>query len=235
MIEDATENLKKHFKRLLYSLIILSLIVGCVKPGPPVFYVQTKPNPVHKGIYPTILSELKQKNPLLAKEILKLPELQDGISKVEQKGLEAIAGDYNSNPAAFNSVFKEIYQIGIPGVREYCTPLQAYFWLAEDGKHFHRRDILNRYSLEDLLDRAWKAERPVFSESQISSIVSGILTKFEKNRYSKAVQVTDNRTLQVYIFNDYDVKPYMFSEKGRGIIAQLTFSTLNTSLSSIFL
>lgn len=56
-------------------------LAGCVSSGP------TKPNPIFQGKLPE-LTLLEHKNPILEKELRKLPELQDGITSGEAKALK---------------------------------------------------------------------------------------------------------------------------------------------------
>ena len=54
-----------------------------------------------------------------------------------------------------------MYQVGIPEVRKYCSPLQALFWLAEDGKFVILSSVIVNYSFENLFSHAW----PLLPES----------------------------------------------------------------------
>jgi hypothetical protein len=144
-----------HIKSLLQSvlsIIIVSFLSGCTSFGP------TKPNLVYQGPYPGKYYELAQKNPLLAQELGKLPEIQDGISSNEAVALEKLAKLYNKDQAAFDIAFAKMYQVGIPAVRKYCSALQALFWLLEK-KQYENTKILS-LSLYELLNEAWY--KPVF-------------------------------------------------------------------------
>ncbi len=113
----------------------------------------TVPNSPYRGPgYPQSFTKLALINPLLAKELGKIPELSDGISVEEKRALATIARIYQEDPNGFDSAFMRFYKIGLPQVREYCSPLQAIFWLAEDSgldKEFIH------YTLRELLDKAW--------------------------------------------------------------------------------
>jgi hypothetical protein len=84
---------------------------------------------------------------LLAQEIGKLPEIQDGISDSEAIALEKLCDLYMKNPENFNKTFEKMYQVGKPEVRRYCSPLQAVYWLIMDGKtdaiNIHNYDLTN--------------------------------------------------------------------------------------------
>jgi len=117
----------------------------------------TKPNIPYAGkSYPPSLNYIAQKYPQLVMDLGKLPELQDGISADEASTLKQITELYKKNPIAFYEIFLEMYEVGLPNTRKYCSPLQALFWLVEDGKIFTAKKILENYSLEYLLEEAWE-------------------------------------------------------------------------------
>jgi len=124
-------------------------INGCTTFGP------TKPNTGYSGSKPQSLVKLEQWNPKLGLEISKIPEIQDGISNSEAKSLDALTELYSQNPSGFDSTFEEMYQIGKPEVRKYCSPLQALFWLVEDGKTEDASKIVQNYNLNTLLKETW--------------------------------------------------------------------------------
>jgi hypothetical protein len=132
----------------IFTVFLISFLIGCGTTGP------TKPNlPFSGNPYPVVLNDLFQKNPLLAKELGKLPEFQDGISDTEKQALEQLTIIYNENQEAFNHILEQMYHVGLPEVRKYCSPLQAVYWLIEDGKtdniNIHNYDLIN------LLNNAW--------------------------------------------------------------------------------
>lgn len=138
-------------QQLLWLIIILVFplyLSGCASSGP------TKPNLPYTGnSYPAELTELTQKNPLLVQELGKLPELQDGVSETDVNVLRDIVTLYNSDPVNFENAFNEMYKVGLPEVRKYCSPLQAVYWLIENGK-IDKINIHN-YDLFTLLNNAW--------------------------------------------------------------------------------
>lgn len=146
-------------QRIIIIGIFISLCIGCAKP--------TKPNLIYQDPVPSSLTKLEQRNPLLGKELRKLPELQDGVSPSEASALERIWELYKFNPASFDSAFERIHQIGLPEIRKYSSPLQAVFWLAEDNK-FDRRIIQGVYEssvfLNLLLLNSWSDCGGSFSE-----------------------------------------------------------------------
>lgn len=199
------------------TVLILSLVFlpSCASFGP------TKPNPVFQGPYPARYYELADKNPLLAKELGKLPEFQDGISGSEASALEHIVELYNTNPNSFNDGFEQMYQVGKPEVRKYCSPLQAVFWLAEDGV-LNEYNPLVDYSLEELLIPTWPARvgrhRVRIPDYLLPEVIAGI--KDEKNReaYARLITKISKFELQEMLLEDYFASPEQFSEKARDLI-----------------
>ena len=114
-----------------------------------------EPNEPHPGPYPAGFDELFHKNPLLAKELSKLPEIQDGIFESEATALDHFVRIYNHNAKSFDKAFQEMYQVGLPEVRNIGTPLQALYWLAEDSKIDELHSQIHNYSLWNLLNSPW--------------------------------------------------------------------------------
>ena len=136
--------------RLLPALFFFIYCLSCSSIGP------TRPNEPYPAPYLDSLDRLSEKNPLLAKEIGKLPELQDGISSKDAHAIDNILEMYSKNPNAFENSLAEMYKIGIPEVRRYSSPLQALYWLAEDNRTEEATSFLaNDFSLKTLLNLAW--------------------------------------------------------------------------------
>jgi hypothetical protein len=155
--------------KLVVTILLYSIVGGCTSSGP------SKPNTAHQGSYPISFNELSAKNSLLAQEIAKLPEIKNGISKTDATALEKLCSLYAENPESFDAAFKQMYQIGIPEIRKYCSPLQAVFWLALDGKL--EAEIITEYSLHALLSKAWIDDyksKIRFSELEKNEILDGI-------------------------------------------------------------
>lgn len=135
-------------QRILFyfiSVIFISTLQCCATLGP------TKPNPVVTH-YPGY-DALVEMSPLLAYEIGRLPEIQDGISPAEAVSLKKLIELRDAEPAAFDKAFEKMYQVGIPEIRKYCSPLQAVFWLIEDGKI---GDInISKCNIMNLINEAW--------------------------------------------------------------------------------
>jgi hypothetical protein len=205
-------------KNLVLALAIL--IAGCATP--------TKPNPVYKGPLPDKFSSLEQKNPLLAKELCKLPELQDGVSPAELSVLEEIVELYNRNPSAFDETFKKMYQVGLPEVRKYCSPLQALFWLAEDEKLSKKNIILRDYGITVLLNQAWvfrthpglpPCVTDKIEDEDIDKIIAGITDEEEKKIFEDLRQ-TKKKGVVSSIWIAYTKWKHkdIFSEESKKII-----------------
>lgn len=161
---------------LIILFFAVFFLISCAHFGP------TKPNiPFASNPYPTVLNELAKTNPLLADELGKLPELQDGVSPSETSALKRITESYNDNQKAFDKTFEEMYKVGKPDIRKYCSPLQALFWLAQD-------DMLNisgnnlvikskmfgifvyiPFSIDSLIDITWKGKLLLMSDATKSS------------------------------------------------------------------
>jgi len=107
----------------------------------------TKPNIPYPGPN-SELDIISSRNLLLAVELRKLPELQDGISSDEMNALKKLVKLYDSEPDVFNSAFDKMYSIGLPDVRSFCTPLQALFWLMVDDKADLAKESIDKYDLK---------------------------------------------------------------------------------------
>jgi len=195
----------------LFLIVSAVLIVGCA----------TKPNPVYQGPLPAEFKKLENRNPLLAKELCKLPELQDGISVEEESAMLRLVDLYESCPSKFDEVFDKMYGIGKPGVRKYCTPLQALFWLAEDEQFTSENNPLLDYSLNQLLDRAWKLKQNfsyVMSDREIDAIIESIRASDDKERYLEFRQKYDNAQMQQFFITEVTAGSNIFSKKAEEMI-----------------
>ena len=177
---------------------LFTVLLGCYSP------FATKPNPVHTA-YPGY-DELFISNLLLAQELGKLPELKDGVSPVEVAALEEVLRLYEMDPQAFDSVFQQMYKVGLPEVRKYCSPLQALFWLAEDGKLEEMASIVQDYSLYNLLRSSWAFGEKIngkvltLSEEQIQEITQYLgeeeracVERYQPEQRSKVISVLYKR------------------------------------------
>jgi len=137
----------KNITKCFIGFLSFVIFIGCAS---------TKPNTPYTGPYSSGFNEFALRNPLLAKELGKLPEIQDGISENDSEILKEIVKLYSTNPKDFDKAFEQMYQVGLPNVRKYCSPLQALYWLVEDGYPVAAEDTIKDYSFEKLLDYAWE-------------------------------------------------------------------------------
>jgi len=187
-----------------------AILLGC----------STTPNLPYQGSgYPSSFAKLALNKRLLANELGKLPELQDGISEKEARALDAIVKFYHENPDAFDSAFKQMYQIGLPEVRKYCSPLQALFWLAESGEIEEKKDLIKGYSLEQLLDMSWKFENSSrISKLQIAEIIDGIKNEKMRNDYLGYSKRLPTNIIVRFINEDYNRNKCAFTKEAKKII-----------------
>ena len=147
-----------------WLVLILAALTGCATVAP------TRPNSPFQGPYPQSVEKLRKENSLLATELGKLPDIQDGITAPEAEALERLAETYSANPDIFDAAFDIMYQVGIPEVRKYCTLLEACFWYALQNDSqalrwylaFYRRGatdpedpFLEMTRINSLLSRVW--------------------------------------------------------------------------------
>lgn len=196
--------------KLAAAFLLCSILEGCSLP--------TKPNEPYSGPYPSGFNELSNKNPLIAKELAKLPELQDGISEEEATSLDNLVKLYDANPDKFEKAFEQMYKLGIPEVRKYCAPLQAVFWLSEDGKHEEIKKIVFSYSLENLLEKAWNFDAAAVPDAQILQAIHGINDPTIRQQYTDYWKVIGNLRLQKLLVIDLKYIEKVVSKDAREII-----------------
>ncbi len=154
---------------LFLSYFLIINLLSCAHFG------ATKPNePFEGNFYPIELEFFVTDNQILANEIGKLPEFQDGISDYEITALKNFCNLYKAYPQQFNDVFNEMLKVGKPEYRKYCSPLQALYWLIEDGRINEAKSVLQNYKLSTLLNYAWsikvkEVEKFKLTEKQIIS------------------------------------------------------------------
>lgn len=208
---------------LIFLIVFSAILVGCgtIRPNIP---FAGKP-------YPTELDELAKRNTLLVQELGKLPEVQDGISLSEKAVLQRINRLYDKNPERFNEVFNDMYRIGKPNVRKYCSPLQALYWLAEDNELNSENNPLVNYSLKKLLDKAWKLDAlsyPFMSDEQIKEVIDGIENESIKKQYLSDMKNGTYLQIQHNLLVDYKRSKrtgfQTFSKKSKTILEQTLIS-----------
>jgi hypothetical protein len=173
-------------KRMSIYIIILLLLfgVGCAtglsgKTGPNSSYIdsnlrtfseeETKtiaanfhkdPNQHYQDMTNVLFFQLDQENPLLARELGRLPEFQDGTSPSDAEALEDIVSLRRLDKSNFDKVFQQMYEVRIPEVRQYCTPLAVLFNLAISGEFNENNNPIENYNLYDFIRIGWGYEGP---------------------------------------------------------------------------
>ncbi len=98
---------------------------------------------------PLIYDKLAESNPLIAQELLILPDIIDGVDLKEVKGIERLVLSYESMPEAFNSAYRHIHQIGKPEIRPYNTILQSILWIYIDEKNIESAEkIIKNWGMD---------------------------------------------------------------------------------------
>lgn len=198
-----------------YAVALAKFPTGCTAP------MSTRPNDPYQGPLPGSFHILEQKNSLLATELAKLPEIHDGISDSDKTALTKIGQLYLKDPDSFDAAFKKMYRVGKPSVRKYCSPLQALYWLAEDGDLTDQNNPLVNYSLKKLLITAWQITypKPGLSDKQVRKIIEGITDQNRKNRYRQSIKNNGSTKAAVdTIFEEYQKNPKSFSQSSQKII-----------------
>jgi hypothetical protein len=80
------------------------------------------------------LAQIGYLNRHLADELAKLPELREDTTTSSRLALYNLSVIYRFAPERFNRMFARMDTIGLPAHRDYCTPLQAFFWMIQDER-----------------------------------------------------------------------------------------------------
>jgi hypothetical protein len=146
--------------------LVLLFISGCAKLPPS---LPNNPNTNYQGY-----NELSSVSELLADEIGKLPEIQDGISDNEKRAVDYLLDYSSEQPKKTSNALHNMNKTGNSKIRRYCTPLQAAFWLIEDERYDDFNRIMQDYDLEGLLDLSWNLDFLDLSKSEIDQIISSL-------------------------------------------------------------
>jgi hypothetical protein len=188
-----------NLKRIILFLYLPFLFLGCV--------TANNPNiPFSKPIDEILYIELH--NPLFAKELRKLPEIQDGLTKEEKKGLKQLSDLYRSKPAKFDAAFKEMYDTGLPEYRKYCSPLQALFWISVKYSFSIHENLVKTYNMNNLLNQAWTFT-PQMSPEQIKRIVASIKDDDIRAEYQNKIK-ENNKYIISALMNYASHSPEIF-------------------------
>lgn len=199
--------------RIAVTLFLTVFVIGCA----------STPNTPYSGPgFPNGFSIISISNPTLALELQKLPELQDGISLSEHRALELLARIYADNQALFDSVFIQMAATGIPHVRKYCTPLQAFYWLAEDNQTDVIVDVLKNYSLDTLLDKSWKFYQVMEDKvTVLDDVIGSIKNESMREDYRGRRKRLSDGMFRNEIVAAYKRNRFNFTEEGRATIKRL--------------
>lgn len=80
------------------------------------------------------LIKLDRLNSNLSDEVQKLPEIYKFRTNSSRLALSNLLRIYQFAPDGFDRMFEAMDAIGKPAQRQYCSPLQALFWLIQDEK-----------------------------------------------------------------------------------------------------
>jgi hypothetical protein len=151
-----------------------------------------------------ILAEIKEKNSLLGLELAKLPELKNNISIKEVESLKNILTLYEIDQLAFNIAFDKMYKEGIPEIRKFCTPLQAFFWLSGKVQFSKQNNPLLNYDLESFLNKAWGVHGIVLLEEDVKKILTERVYVEDKKEIESVLSTlsADSRVFRNKSFQD---------------------------------
>lgn len=102
-----------------------------------------------------LLSGISVENHRCAYELGKLPEFQGWISSESIEALSRLVARYRENPLGFRLAFEVTENVGLTEERKYNALLQALLWLAGDGEQQDFTELINDFSVEQLLGEAW--------------------------------------------------------------------------------
>ena len=156
------------------------------------------------------LNYIEKKNPLLATEFRKLPEIQDGLNKEEKAAIERLSQLYRIQQLEFDDAFNKMYEIGLPEQRKYCSTLQALFWIAMERSFSKENNPVNPYSLDSLLNEAWTF-RPRISLKMINKIVASIKDPEIRTNYEKWI-IEKKKYISFNLANHAKFSPDIFEE-----------------------
>ena len=184
--------------RVYLLIIIFANLITCASCS------TTRPNEAFTGNYPKHFDNILISNPLLAKEIGKLPEIQNGLTEKKVTALKILCDLYVNQNDSFNNAFDQMNKIGKPNVRKFCTPLQALFWLAEDEKLDEIASVLDDYNLERLLTSAWKENLAlIMPKSDMKYVIDNIRVEHQKDFYKKKWAEKDYGEIIYWLKSDY--------------------------------
>lgn len=166
----------KRFKRISAFLVIMSsLLFACSQKEP---LSLNSPNFPFQGELPTCFVNIENLHPKAAYEIKKFPDILDGVSSNEIKGIDKIIRVIEANPQEFDSTFNEMYSIGKSEHRKYCAPLQALFWISQNFSEEEVFHHVRNFDLNNLLNVAWgnpkHFDKVLFTKKEFEEIINNM-------------------------------------------------------------
>lgn len=181
-----------------FSLVVLFIfIIGCshpiltTKPNTTYLYnipsiAQFLPHEETRSIKKTATSHEERVHQLFEKvfkfdqefaiELGRLPEFQDGVNEREILALENFVNFLSVSTDNDKAALGKILSIGKPKYRQFSSPLQALFWLAEKRELKREKNPLQDYCLDKLLSKAWTFTTE-FSEEEAIAIIGNLKNK----------------------------------------------------------
>ena len=213
--------MKQRLTFLILAFAILFLITSCASFGPTspnvsIIDLEYDSSPDDKFVEAqAILDELSTQNDLLARELGKLPEMQEGIDQGDLEALRVIRTVYEEHPKAFDAAFAVIYKVGKPEVRRYCSPLQAVYWLAEDGyQEVAEKIIQDGFSIRRLLYHSWLTETGLedrYMKQEVDLLINSCVDDEVKILMSQMDR--DHEYFYSSLFGLYEREPQAFKYK----------------------
>lgn len=100
-----------------------------------------------------LLQKLYQIDPIIALEVGRIPEFEGVIGEAQILALNRfVTLIENSKPEEIATINK-LLQVGKTGIRRYCAPIQAIFWLLERQEYEYQLVLMQ--PLESLLSESW--------------------------------------------------------------------------------
>jgi len=100
------------------------------------------------------VKELRRKNPEVAEEVEKLPDIKDGVSMKEVEAVEDIMGMCEDE--IYQQAVQSMLSEGIKEKRKYCTPLEAALWIFKDKEVEEVDELLKDYDVREFVGYAWR-------------------------------------------------------------------------------
>lgn len=189
-------------------------------------------------------------NPRLATELSKLPELRTFKTAGAGLALDNLLEIYRFAPRRFTRLFRHMDVEGLAHGRNYCTPLQALFWLIQDEKmsstgmvlgldidtgrdntgHCRPHLVSGRdrprngpdppYDLKKILDMAWNGEARSLLFTNVHTVIDQMRPGKTARDYADLKKRRTDLQLTGYIMDDFATKNDLFHAGDREMIQQ---------------